>query len=104
MSAHVDAIKRGDASLVEFVNEHAPDVVVYDIVPPYDRSYRFFEHLRHGALRGPRFVLTSTNPRRVEELTGVAADHVYEIIGKPFDIDRIVDAVRQAARARPTRD
>ncbi|MGE3956157.1 MAG: hypothetical protein AB7H96_05510 [Vicinamibacterales bacterium] len=104
VSAHVDAIKRGDASLVEFVNEHAPDVVVYDIVPPYDRSYRFFEHLRHGALRGPRFVLTSTNPRRVEELTGVAADHVYEIIGKPFDIDRIVDAVRQAARARPTRD
>jgi DNA-binding NarL/FixJ family response regulator len=103
VSAHVDAVKRGDASLTEFVREHDPDVVLYDVVPPYDRSYRFLEHLRETSLRNRRFVVTSTNAARAKELAGSDED-IYEIIGKPYDIDKIVTAVREAARARPTRD
>ncbi len=102
ISAHVDAVKRGDVSLLEFVKLHDPDVVIYDIVPPYDRGWRFLEHLRETALRNRQFVITSTNPTRAAELAGTSED-IYEIIGKPYDLDRIVDAVREAARARPTR-
>lgn len=98
VSAHVDAIKRGDASLVDFLNEHQPDAVLYDVVPPYDSSWRFLLHLREHALRTPRVVVTSTNPKRVAELTDAVEDDVLEIIGKPYDIDRIVDAVCEAAR------
>lgn len=103
VSAHVDAIKRGDASLVEFVNEHTPDVVLYDVVPPYDHSWRFLLHLREQALREPEVVVTSTNPVRVAEATGAAQGDVLEIIGKPYDIDRIVEAVRQAAGRKAAR-
>lgn len=104
VSAHVDAIKRSDSSLVEFLNEHQPDAVLYDVVPPYDRSWRFLQHLREQALRSPRVVITSTNPKRVAELTDAAEEEVLEIIGKPYDIDRIVDAVCAAAGHTRLRD
>ena len=62
VSAHVDAIKRGQTSLIDFVRVHRPTVIVFDLVPPYDRNYRFIEHLRETeVLNGCRFVLTSTN-------------------------------------------
>jgi DNA-binding NtrC family response regulator len=102
VSAHVDAIKRGDATLGEFVQEHDPDVIIYDLVPPYDRSWRFLAHLRETSMRGRRFVITSTNPKRAAELAETSED-IFEIIGKPYDIDKIVDAVRQAAGPPSTR-
>ena len=103
VSTHIVAVRRGDGSLLDFVHEHDPDVVVNDLVPPYDRGWRFLEHLREKSMRGRRFVITSTNPKRAAELADTSED-IYEILGKPYDIDRIVDAVREAARSRPTRD
>jgi hypothetical protein len=41
------------------------------------------------------FILTSTNPARVRELAGVD-DQVHEIIGKPYDLQHIVHAVKTA--------
>jgi two-component SAPR family response regulator len=103
VSAHVDAIKRGETSLTDFVKVHKPQVIVFDVVPPYDSSFRFVEHLREtGVLDGSRFVLTSTNPKRAQELAGTT-EEIYEIVGKPYDLDQITRAVKEASRARPTK-
>ena len=41
VSAHVDAIKRGQTNLIDFVKVHRLTVIVFDLVPPYDWNYRF---------------------------------------------------------------
>ena len=103
VSAHTDAIKRGVTNLTDFVRAHKPNVIVFDLVPPYDRSYRFVEHLREiEVLKGCQFVLTSTNPIRAHELAGTS-EEVYEVVGKPYDLEQITRAVKEASRARPTR-
>ena len=53
----------------------------------------------HAALR---FVITSVNVAHVERLLG-RDEHVYEVVERPLDLDRIVTAVKEAVRARPTR-
>jgi CheY-like chemotaxis protein len=103
VSAHADAIKRGATNLTDFVRAHKPNVIVFDLVPPYDRSYRFVEHLRGlDLIKGCHFVLTSTNPNRAHELAGTS-EEVYEVVGKPYDLEQITRAVKEASRARPTR-
>ena len=102
VSGHVDAIRRGQQRLSDFVEEHNPSVILYDVVPPYDRSWRFLEHLRETpSLRGRRFVITSTNPQRVREVAG--EEHVLEIVGKPHDLEAIVTTVESATRGQDTR-
>jgi DNA-binding NtrC family response regulator len=97
VSGHIDQIRRGAQRLSDFLDEHNPSVIVYDLVPPYDRSWLFLEHLRESSsMRGRRFVITSTNAARAREIVGTA-EHVYEVIGKPFDLDQVVQAVERAA-------
>jgi DNA-binding NtrC family response regulator len=81
--------------------QHSPRVVVYDIVSPFERNWRFFEHMRESAFKELRFVLTSPNAAALTRLIG-KDEKVYEIIDDAGDIDAIVQAVREAARARPT--
>jgi DNA-binding NarL/FixJ family response regulator len=103
VSGHIDAIRRGEQRLSDFVDEHDPAIILYDLVPPYDRSWHFLEHLRQTpSMQGRRFVVTSTNAQRVKEIVG-GAEHVLEIVGKPYDIDAIVKAVHAAAQGRDSR-
>jgi CheY-like chemotaxis protein len=96
VSAHVDAIKRGHVDLEQFVGQHRPEVVLYDIAPPYERQWAFLNHMRRlPMLQDIRFVLTSTNPARVRELAKADAK-IYEIIGKPYDLQDILTAVKQS--------
>jgi CheY-like chemotaxis protein len=97
ISAYVDAIKRGDIDLERIVRQHRPSVILYDVTPPYDRQWTFMNHLRTlPLLRDVPFVLTSTNPARVREIVGTDA-MIFEIVGKPYDLDQILNAVRSAA-------
>jgi CheY-like chemotaxis protein len=103
VTGHIDDIKRGKLDLATFVEQHDPKVILYDVAPPYERTWAFLEHLRsQPPLKGRQFVLTTTNIARVREAVGTA-ENVYEIVGKPFDLDAIVRAVKEASRARATR-
>ncbi len=68
---------------------------------PLRQNWAFLQHLRATILDGYQFVLTSTNVRYVESLVG-RDERVYEVVGKPHDLDAIVRAAKEAARARPT--
>ena len=103
LAMHVEDIKIGSANVKSLLEEHDPRVVVYDLAPPYEQSWRFLEHLRTATdFRGRRFVLTSVNVRAVQEIVG-REETVHEIVGKDTDILEIVRAVKEASRARPTR-
>jgi DNA-binding NtrC family response regulator len=103
VSLHVDDVRRGKTSLDDFVREHDPKVIIYDIAPPYDSAWRYLDRLRGLRVMSDRqFVLTSPNVARARE--GVSRpDRVFEMVGKPYDIDEVVDIVREAAHARHTR-
>ena len=102
VSGHVDEARRGEFDLVNFVKQHEPNVIVYDLVPPYDRSWNYLDLLRNSEpLHGRPVVLTSVNAARAMEVVG-DSELVYEILGKPLDLDRVVTAVKEASKARPT--
>lgn len=98
---HIADIRAGfDISAV--LAQHDPRVIVYDVVAPYERNWRFLEHLRESVFENRRFVLTTPNERALRRLVG-RDESIYEVIEGTDDVDAIVQAVREAARARPTK-
>jgi hypothetical protein len=99
---HIEDIKQG-LDVRDFLREHDPRVVVYDVPPPYDLNWRTMWHLRSSPdFVGRHFVLTTVNLAALEKAVG-KDETVYEVLGEREDIDAVVRAVREAARARPTR-
>jgi len=97
---HIADIRAG-LDLGAVLDQHQPQVIVYDVVMPYDRNWRFLQHLRETTLRNYRFVLTTPNAAALERLVG-RDERIYEVLDDNAHIDAIVQAVREAVRARPT--
>lgn len=96
-------IREGAVDVERFLKQHNPRVVVYDIAPPYEANWQLFKHIRSmDVMRHRRIVLTSINRKHVESLVG-RDETIYEIVGKPYDLNRLVHAVKEAARQRLTR-
>jgi CheY-like chemotaxis protein len=96
-------IREAAIDLENFLKQHNPNVIVYDIAPPYDANWQLFLHIRSlEAMQGRKIVLTAMNKKHVEALAG-RDETIYEIVGKPYDLNRIVRAVKEAARHRPAR-
>ena len=96
-------IRAGEVDVEAFIRQHEPQVIVYDIAPPYASNWNLFRHLRQlPALRGRRFVITSTNPRRLRELAEVEQE-VFEIVEIPYVIDQLVEMVAKAAQESSSR-
>jgi len=92
---HIPDVKKGEIDLIDFVNHHTPAVIVYDISPPYDANWRFLRLVRSSEpLKGRQFVITTTNKPALERLVGDS--EALEIIGKPYDLGRVIEAVRTA--------
>jgi CheY-like chemotaxis protein len=95
-SAHVASIKSGEIDVLDFVDKHSPDVIVYDVALPYEENWKFLRLLQSSApLRDIRWVITTTHKKHLEELVKDCGE-VYEVVGKPYDLEQIVGAIRSA--------
>jgi CheY-like chemotaxis protein len=96
VTAYTNLLRDGRVDLEAFMRQHQPRVIVYDIAIPYEQNWRLCEHMRSApACAGVSFVLTTTNLKHVATLAGNT--EVHEIVGKPYDLAQIVDAVKRAA-------
>lgn len=95
VSGHIGELKKGELDFVAFIEHHRPAVIVYDISLPYDTNWNFLKLVRSSEpARECRFILTTTNKPALDRLVG--ENDALEIIGKPYDLDRVIAAVRGA--------
>ena len=100
---HIEDIKTAAGDVEAMIERHDPRVIIYDIVPPYDVNWRFFDHLRcTKAFQGRHFVLTTVNISQVQRIVGKESV-VYEVVGEASDMQQVVRAVKEATRARAIR-
>lgn len=91
----VPDLQRGQPEPEHYLREHNPRVVIWDIAPPYGENWDFFQRVcQSEAGQGRTYVLTTANPHALEQLTGPTPAH--EVMGKPFDIERLIATVRRA--------
>jgi CheY-like chemotaxis protein len=92
---HIPEVKTGELDLISFVEHHAPSVIVYDISPPYDLNWNFLRLVRSSEpVKDLQFVLTTTNKPALDKLVGETK--AIEIIGKPYDLQQVIQGVRSA--------
>ena len=92
---HIEDIKTASGDVEAIIERHNPRVVIYDIVPPYDVNWRFFDHLRTtNAFQGRHFVITTVNRTVFEQRIG--RKDVIEIQGgRADDLDPVLEAVQK---------
>ena len=78
----------------EFMSQHQPHVVVFDVSLPYEQNWeRFREFQELAGERQVPVVLTTTNRDALNQFIESAG--ALEIFGKPYDLDQVLLAVRR---------
>jgi DNA-binding response OmpR family regulator len=91
-------LKKGRVDFARYLAQHEPEVVIFDIAPPYVENWEFFKALRDARMmEGRGLVLTTTNKERLDEAVGEDSE-AFEIVGKPYDLGQIKVAIHAAMK------
>jgi chemotaxis response regulator CheB len=86
---HFSDLKKGIINFEKFMEKYNPEVVIFDISPPYDENWQFFKTMRDAVVMHHRgAVLTTTNKNRLDEVLG-SNSSALEVVGKPEDLLQI---------------
>jgi DNA-binding response OmpR family regulator len=95
---HFADLKKGIVNFGKYIDKHNPEVVIFDISPPYDENWHFFKTMRDStAMRGRGSVLTTTNKNRLDEVLG-SDSRALEVVGKPEDLKQIRAEIKAQTR------
>ncbi|MHB8575004.1 MAG: response regulator [Dehalococcoidia bacterium] len=95
VGATLGELLQSEQSLLTFLDEHDPHLIIYDVSPPYPRNWDRFQVVREvETFRNRRVMLTTTDKNALDRLIGPTDS--YEVFSKPFELDILLSAVRQA--------
>lgn len=90
----VPDFKRGRQDWIAFLKSYNPKVIIYDIAYPYEENWKNFQLVKDSKeAEGRLFILTTTDKSALEQLVGET--NTIEILGKPFDLNKVVTVVKQ---------
>jgi DNA-binding NarL/FixJ family response regulator len=100
VTARLAEIQDGTLDLVAFIDQHGPDVIVYDLPCPYERHWNFLRLLKEtDSLKARVWILTTTDKDALDAAVGSSS--VIEIIfGQPYGVPDVVEAIRGAIEAK----
>ena len=95
---HFADLKKRIVDFGKYMSRHNPEVVIFDLSPPYDENWQYFKTMRDDkAMQGRGVVLTTTNKARLDEVLGEDS-HALEVVGKTQDLQQIDAAIRAATQ------
>ena len=98
---HLADVKKGEVDFAQFLAAHNPEVVIFDISPPYEENWQCYQTWRDSeAMQSRGGVLTTTNKARLDEVVGTDSRAI-EIVGKAEDQQQLMAAIEHASRHAP---
>jgi DNA-binding response OmpR family regulator len=92
---HFADLEKGIVDFGKYMDKHNPEVVIFDLSPPYDENWRFFKTMRDAkTMKGRGVVLTTTNKNRLDEVLGEDS-HALEVVGRPMTFNRLTPRSRR---------
>lgn len=98
ISCHFADLKKGIVNFAKYMDRHNPEVVIFDLSPPYDENWTYFKTMRDDkTMKGRGVVLTTTNKARLDDVLGEDS-HALEVVGKSKDLEQIDAAIKAETR------
>jgi len=95
---HFADLKKGIVNFDKYMARHNPEVVIFDLSPPYDENWKFFKTMRDArTMDGRGVVLTTTNKNRLDEVLGQDSNAL-EVVGRAKDLQQIDAAIKGETR------
>jgi hypothetical protein len=95
---HFADLKKGIVDFSKFIEKHNPEVVIFDISPPYDENWQFFKKMRDSkSMKDRGLILTTTNKARLDEVLREDS-YAVEVVGRSKDLTEIDTAIKAESR------